>query len=278
MNLKTLENTPSWDWPDDAGTLIRATLSDKRATESDRVLAASLGGDLIVMNDELAEILLAIVSAGDESDELRAKSAISLGPALEEVEMEGGFDEPEELQISKEVFDRIQETFHRLLLDQKVPKEVRRRVLEASVRSSQPWHAEEVRNAYGDGDEEWRLTAVFCMRYIKGFDDQIIEALENENSDIQYEAVRAAAAWELQGCWPSVARLLKKNTEKLTLLAAIEAAAAIHPENISEIVGDFLESDDEDIADAALDAISEAEGRLGWDDDPDDDEETEEDK
>jgi HEAT repeat protein len=270
MNLKTLENTPSWEWPDDAQTLILGTLSDKRAPESDRVLAAGLGGDLTVMNDELAEILLAIVSSMDESDELRSKAAISLGPVLEEADL-NGFDEPEELQVSKEVFDRIQETFHRLFLDKTGSKEVRRRVLEASVRSPQPWHADEVRNAYDDGDEEWRLTAVFCMRYIKGFDDQIAEALENENSDIQYEAVRAAAAWEIQGCWPSVARLLKKDTEKFTLLAAIEAAAAIHPEDLSEILGDFLESDDEDISDAVLDAISQAEGVMGWNDDPDDD-------
>lgn len=277
MNLKTLENIPSWEWPDEAQTLILGTLSDKRARESDRVLAAGLGGDLTVMNDELAEILLAIVSSIDESDELRSKAAISLGPALEEADM-NSFDEPEESQISKQVFDGIQETFHRFFLDQTGSKEVRRRILEASVRSPQPWHADEVRKAYDDGDEEWRLTAVFCMRYIKGFDDQIIEALENENSDIQYEAVRASAAWEIKGCWPSVARLLKENTEKFTLLAAIEAAAAIHPEDISEILGDFLESDDEDIADAALDAISQAEGGIGWDDDFDDDEETEEDK
>jgi hypothetical protein len=277
MNLKTLENIPSWEWPDEAQTLILDTLSDKRARESDRVLAAGLGGDLTVMNDELAEILLAIVSSIDESDELRSKAAISLGPALEEADM-NSFDEPEELQISKQVFDGIQETFHRFFLDQTGSKEVRRRILEASVRSPQPWHADEVRKAYDDGDEEWRLTAVFCMRYIKGFDDQIIEALENENSDIQYEAVRASAAWEIKGCWPSVARLLKKNTDKFTLLAAIEAAAAIHPEDISEILGDFLESDDEDIADAALDAISQAEGGVGWDDDSDYDEDSEEDK
>jgi HEAT repeat protein len=270
MDLKTLENIPSWEWPEDAQMLILGTLSDKRATEFDRVLAASLGGDLTVMNDELAEILLAIVSSIDESDELRSKAAISLGPALEAADLEG-FDEPEELQISKEMFDRIQETFHRLFLDKTVPKEVRRRVLEAAVRSPQAWHADGVRKAYDAGDEEWRLTAVFCMRYIKGFDDQIIEALGNENSDIQYEAVRAAAAWEIKGCWPSVARLLKKDTEKFTLLAAIEAAAAIHPEDVSNILGDFLESEDSDIAEAALDAISQAEGGVGWDDDSDDD-------
>jgi hypothetical protein len=277
MNLKTLQNTPPWDWPEDAQSLILRTLSDKRARESDRVLAASLGGDLTVVNDELAKVLLAIASSVDESDELRSKAAISLGPVLEEADLTG-FDEPEDLAISKEVFDRIQETFHRLFLDKNGSKEVRRRVLEASVRSPQPWHADEVRRAYDDGDEEWRLTAVFCMRYIKGFDDQIIEALENENSDIQYEAVRAAAEWEIQGGWPSVARLLTKNTDKFLLLAAIEAAAVIHPTDVSEFLGDLVESDDEDIAEAALDAISQTEGDIGWNDDPDYDEDSEEDK
>jgi hypothetical protein len=49
---------------------------------------------------------------------------------------------------------------------------VRRRVLEASVRAPQDWHQEAIREAYSSGDESWRLTAVFCMRFVRGFKDQ----------------------------------------------------------------------------------------------------------
>lgn len=43
MNLKKLANTPPWDWPDDAGDTFLATLTNKQAKESDRLIAAELG-------------------------------------------------------------------------------------------------------------------------------------------------------------------------------------------------------------------------------------------
>ena len=46
MDLKTLLDTPPWDWPEDAGMLLLETLVDKQANESDRLIAAELAGDL----------------------------------------------------------------------------------------------------------------------------------------------------------------------------------------------------------------------------------------
>lgn len=273
MNLKTLKNTPPWDWPQNADTLILQTLADRRAKKSDRLLAAELAGDFTVLSDMLADALLAIVGSGDESDKLRSTAAISLGPALEEADMQD-FDDAEDLLLSKSAFERIQETFRRLFFDANVPKEVRRKILEASVRSPQDWHAGAVRSAYAGDDEEWMLTAVFCMHYIKGFEDQILEALESENSDIQYEAVRAAGEWEIDASWPHIAQLVTaKNTEKFLLLAAIEAAAAIRPDEAPDILGDLVESDDEDISEAALDALSQLEETGDLNDDDEYDEE-----
>src|SRR5664279_4316468 len=83
MDLKTLMDTPPWDWPEDAGDLLLETLIDNQACGSDRLIAAELAGDSPVMNDELAKALLAIVGTRDDTDELRAQAAISLGPVLE---------------------------------------------------------------------------------------------------------------------------------------------------------------------------------------------------
>ena len=82
MDLKTLMDTPPWDWPEDAGDLLLETLIDNQACGSDRLIAAELAGDSPVMNDELAKALLAIVGTRDDTDELRAQAAISLGPVL----------------------------------------------------------------------------------------------------------------------------------------------------------------------------------------------------
>ncbi|MEE8303510.1 MAG: hypothetical protein V3S24_13875, partial [Candidatus Tectomicrobia bacterium] len=144
------------------------------------------------------------------------------------------------------------------------------RILEAAVRAPQAWHQEAVRTAYGSNDDGWRLTAVFCMRFIRGFDEQILEALNSDDSDIHYEAVCAAGNWEVDAAWSHVAALVTEGqTDKDLLLAAIEAVASIRPRQAGTILGDLLNADDEDIADAVFEALSMS-GHLSELDDEDD--------
>ena len=191
MNLKILKETPAWQWPEDAARMLFEILSDDRADESDRLLAAELAGDSTVINSELADALLSILRSDDEPTKLRAKAAIALGPVLELEDLDG-FEDPDDVPITERTFQRIQERLRKLYLDPDAPKEVRRRTLEASIRSPQHWHQDAIRAAYTSDDEDWKLTAVFAMRWVRGFDDQILEALENKNEDILYEAVSAA--------------------------------------------------------------------------------------
>lgn len=79
MDLKTLMDTPPWDWPSDAGKMFEKILNDTRAQESDRLMAAELAGDFTVIDDDLADDLIAIVRDAEEPETLRARAAISLG-------------------------------------------------------------------------------------------------------------------------------------------------------------------------------------------------------
>ncbi len=271
MDLKFFEDTPPWEWPEDAGKTFMGILRDDQADESDRLLAAELAGDSTVIDDELANLLLSIVRNRDESERLRAKAVISLGPALEEADIQG-FQEPDDVPITEDMFLQIQESLRKLFMDAAVPKEVRRRILEASVRSPQNWHRDAVRVAYSSDDEDWRLTAVFCMRFIRGFDDQILEALESENLDIHCEAVSAAGNWQVDAAWPHVTSLIASaKTDKYLLLAAIDAVAGIRPQEAGMILVDLTDSHDEDIAEAAHGAMIMANG-LSEHDYPDEDE------
>ena len=273
MDLKTLYDTPPWDWPEGTAKMFLGILRDDQADESERLLAAELAGDSTVINDDLADALLSILRNGDESEELRGKAVISLGPALEYAYMDG-FEDPDEVPISEETFSGIQESLRELYMDAGVPKEVRRRILEASVRAPQDWHQDAILAAYSNDDESWRLTAVFCMRFVRGFNDQILEALETENQDIHYEAVCAAGNWEVDAAWSHIASLVtKEETEKSLLLAAIEAVAGIRPQEVAEILIDLTDSDDEDIVEAAYEAMAIAEG-LTYDEFDDEDDET----
>jgi len=269
MDLKTLQEIPPWEWPEGAGKMFLGILRDEKADESERLLAAELAGDFTVIDDKLADELLAITCKGDEPEDLRAQAAISLGPALESADLDG-FEDPEYVPITEQTFSRIQKTLRKLYLDAQVPTEVRRCILEASVRAPQAWHRDAVRAAYFSDDQDWRLTAVFCMRFVQGFENQILESLDSRNPDIHYEAVCAAGNWEIDAAWPHIAGLLTtEETDKVLLLAAIDAAASIRPQEAPEILADLIDSDDEDIVEAAYEALNMAEAVTGedWNDD-----------
>lgn len=264
MDVKTLNNTSPWEWPEDAGTTILGVLTDEHAEEFDRVLAAELAGDEVVVNDELAEALLAIVRNPGEPEALRGSAAISLGPALEHADT-FGFEDSDDLLISEATFLRIQQSLRDLFQEAAVPKDVRRRILEASVRAPQEWHDEVVRSAYSSEDDAWKLTAVFCMRFIRGFDEQILEALNSEDSEVHYEAVCGAGSWGLDAAWPHITALLSaSDTDKELRIAAIDAVAAIRPQEAGDVLGDLTASDDEEIVDAVHEALTIAHGESGW--------------
>ncbi len=273
LSLKALVDTPPWDWPADAGKMFREILTDSTASASDRLIAARLAGDFSVINDALSETLMGIVSSAGQPEELRAASAISLGPVLEHADT-SGFEDPDDVPITEHTFDRIQLTLHNLYLDDSVPGEVRRRILEASVRSLQDWHRDAISRAYSSGDRDWMLTAVFSMRWVRGFDDLILDALKSHDPEIHCEAVLAAGNWKLDGAWSHIAALARDSaTPKPLRLAAIGAVADIRPLEANEILFDLTASDDPEIAEAADEAIALAIGRDSADDDDEDEDE-----
>lgn len=267
MDLRSLKDIPPWDWPADAGAMFLDILRDDQAAESDRLVAAELAGDLTVINEELVDALLSVLRSGAKSEKLRLKAAISLGPVLEQAATDG-FEDGACVPITERTFDIIQESLLEVFTDAAVPKEVRRRSLEASVRAHQDWHQDAVRVAYGRDDEAWQLTAVFCMRFVRGFDEQILEALDSKSPDLHYEAVSAAGEWGVEAAWPHIAALIRtEGTTKPLLLAAIGAVAAIRPQEAAEILAELTLSDDEDVVEAVDEALAMAEGPLDEDDD-----------
>jgi hypothetical protein len=272
MDLNILKDIPPWDWPEDADKMLLVILRDDQADQTERRLAVELAGDFTVINDELVDALLDTVRDGQDSDSLRAMAVISLGPALEYAYVDG-FEDADDVPISEDKFHEIQESLWKLYMDTNVPKEIRRRILEASVRAPQDWHQEAIREAYSSGDESWRLTAVFCMRFVRGFKDQILEALATKNQEIHYEAVCAAGSWEVDAAWPHIAGLITtEKTDKPLLLAAIDAVAGIRPQEAAQILLDLTNSDDEDIVDAAHEAMAMFGGLLDEEYDNEDDE------
>jgi len=273
MKLQALYDMPPWDWPEDAGKMFQDILADREAVPAERMLAAEMAGEMTVV-DGLAGTLLKVVTDNHEPAELRARAAIALGPALEHADTQG-FDDSDDIVLSEELFRHIRESFQKSYHDPDVPKETRRRILEASIRAPLPWHQTAIEAAAASGDREWLLTAVFCMRFVGGFEPRILEALQSEDPDIRYEAVVAAGNWEIKEAWPDIADLLATAKEDDPLLfAAIEAAANLGlSEAIEPLEELLLDCEDDDL----IDAIHESLAMLGADDFIDDDYDEEED-
>ena len=273
MKLAALSNMPPWEWPEDADKVILEVLTDETAPDSERLLAAGMAGDATVVNDVMADALLSIVSSDNEPADLRSRAAIALGPALEYGYIDG-FEDPDDVPITEAMFSKIQDAFRVVFTADRTPKIVQRRILEASVRAPMDWHQDVVGDAYTRDDADWKLTAVFCMQFVRGFDEQILESLSDENPDIVYEAVCGAGNWAIDAAWPIVADFVTaEETDRDLLLAAIEAAASIRPQEAAIILGPLLESEDEDISDAVYEALAMS-GMLmndyddeSWDDD-----------
>jgi len=77
----------------------------------------------------------------------------------------------------------------------------------------------------------------------------------------------------VDAAWSHIAALITaEGTDKYLLLAAIEAVAGIRPQEAAEILLDLADSEDEDIADAAYEAMAMSEVLLDLEDDDEDDE------
>ena len=260
--LQQIYDTPPWDWPKTAASLFLAALQDPDMAKADRLLAARMAGNLVVINDELAKALLEIVTNSRESEELRSRAVISFGAALDyiyfDMEEFAEVDEYNDFAVTEQTYQRILKSLQSLYFDGAVPELVRRRTLEASVRSPQAWHSGAVRAAYQTGEKNWMITALFCMLYIRGFEREILEALQSNIQDIQYHAIQAAGNWGVTEAWPDIREVLSnQNADPNLLFAAIDAAVDVGHHEAIAVLGELLDhSSNDDIIDAVHEALA----------------------
>ena len=255
LQLEMLAGLGSWERPDNAKDVILEGLGHQDSAL--RLNALEIAAE--ELDPDLTEVIVRLLET-DPEHVVRARAAIALGPALEMMSTEEDWEEPEleDLPMSVDRFHDVERCLEKIYRDADEPKQVRRRVLEAAVRSPRDWHKGVIRSAWASEDPEWQLTAVFCMGCIAGFEDQILEALDSDSPELKTEAVRAAGAMGLKAAGRVLAYLAAADdTPREMRLAAIEALGTTPTPESAEVLEMLLLSDDEEIAELARAAFDE---------------------
>lgn len=135
---------------------------------------------------------------------------------------------------------------------------MRRRCLEAAARGPLTWQPQAVRECAKSEDSEWLTTAMFCMGYIAGFDEEILAALDSDDEDVKREALRAAGRQNLQTAGKTLAAVASNpNAAKPLRLAAIEALGTVDPLNSLDLLNELYDDEDDEIAEMAEYALDE---------------------
>jgi hypothetical protein len=259
--LEMLQAIPPWDWPEEARDWLGEALKDD--DEQNRLTAAQLAS--AVVDEGLAGELLRVCRE-DPTAEVASAAAIALGPALEEcyVEYDEGLadampDLPETAPLSREAYQQVVEVLEGIYHDADCPTKVRRRALEAAVRAPRDWQVGAARAAHQSGDPDWRMTAVFCMGYLPGFEETILEVIaKDEHQGVRREALLAAGNQEIDAAGPEVLRVAANNDEPVELrIAAIAALETIFPEGSQELLETLAEAKNEELAEAAATTLEE---------------------
>ncbi|MCA9797488.1 MAG: HEAT repeat domain-containing protein [Candidatus Eremiobacteraeota bacterium] len=257
--IELLEQVESWQWPPATGQVLVAIFKTDQNQDM-RCRAALMLGDLAIFNEQIGQALLAAVRDADQPVDVRAAAAVALGPALEQTELVGfddlEFDPP---PLPEELFEQIQETFHDLSLDPTQPALLRRRTLEASVRAPEAWHRESVEKAWKTNDSEWQITAVFCMGYLPGFEDKVLEALKSPYQMVVNEAVFTAAERGMPEVFERLATMARdgqlSDEQRFTAIGGLGAMAT--QESVA-VLNELSTSTHEEIARAAKEALMDA--------------------
>lgn len=139
------------------------------------------------------------------------------------------------------------------------PLEVRRRALEAVAYSGEVGIRDLIEEAYYEGEEDLRLSALFAMgRSADRFwRDVVVRELGSDLPAIRYEAAVACGELELRDAVSHLARLVEDEDEEVRS-AAVEALGKIGGRAARQVLGWCCSSGDAELCLAAAEALEQA--------------------
>jgi HEAT repeat protein len=198
----------------------------------------------------------------DAHAEVRAHAISALGRYVfegEAAEFEGWASEL--FNLSPQDYARVVEFLFHIARDADEATGARRYAIEAlAFRSDDPAVGDLIEWAYSQHDRRLKVSSLFAMARHGGprWTPYILTELESTDSQIQYEAVRAAGELGLREATDRLIELAQsRSTKKPLRLLAIYALAETGDERAYPILEKLVRSRDRDIRDVAREAIEE---------------------
>jgi hypothetical protein len=194
------------------------------------------------------------IAQWDEAVSVRAAAASALGNFILQGEL-GEIDEKETL--------RAQDAVVSLLTDEDEDIDVRRRALEAIANCGHDIVDGAIEDAYANGDERMKASAIFAMGRTcdARWEDIILREVDSSNPAFRYEAARASGELELREAVPVLGRLAYENDREIQEVAVWslgEIGGSQALKILTALADEAEDADDEDLLDLIEDAISTA--------------------
>jgi HEAT repeat protein len=244
--LRALVEITEASFEADFNSIFRFCLND----EDEEVRAQAIEG---LWEDESVSISRALIGLlrGDSSPLVRARAAAGLGRFVLLAELD---------ELDSELGAEVREVLLCTINNPQEVLEVRRRAVEAISFSGEEGVRKIIEAAYQEEAPKMRASAVFAMgRSVDPYWGEILlRELGNLDPEMRYEAARACGELELKEAVPILARLIN-DADREVQGAAVWALGQIGGQGARRVLRACCESDDEIVAEAAEEALSELE-------------------
>lgn len=151
---------------------------------------------------------------------------------------------------------RAQETLLAVVRNEEEPIEVRRRALESIAPLGIPEVRELIQKAYESKDVKFKASALYAMGKSaeSSWLSNLVKELSSDIPELRYEAVRACGGLEDEAAIPHIIPILQDPDLEIRL-SAIYALGCIGGSGARQGLNQCLESSDEQIRDAAREAL-----------------------
>lgn len=244
--LRALVQITEASFEADFNSIFRFCLKD----EDEEARAQAVEG---LWEDESVSIMRSLIGLlqGDSSFLVRARAAAGLGRFVLLAELD---------ELDGELGMEVGEALLRTINNPQEALEVRRRAVEAISFSGEEGVREIIEAAYQDQTQRMRVSAVFAMgRSVDLYwGETLLQELKNPDPEMRHEAARACGEVELKEAVPTLARLID-DADREIQGTAIWALGRIGGRGARRVLRACCESDDEIVAEAAEEALSELE-------------------